>query len=278
MIHRISEWIMLMLGESILSLLIVDVPQEDTNYFLTFYCSLATVILLQYLHFRSQPHHADGHALRRDKNAGILWSCFQFIYSGALIALGAAFTLFVLDFTKQDSRRLEAEIPEQDARFLAGGGESKYEPDELRQRAAHLFSASLSVIYFSLDMIGVLHVGIQSGKEKCVCKETHTKNYKGIFMLLFRACFLAFVATLSQWTDDPQELAGLGLASVVLEITSRFINERVFSRWDKHKLRKRLSRKGNQLDGRHDSEENKWPNTTQASADYNPAGDPPNPL
>ena len=102
---------MLMLGESILSLLIVDVPGEDTDYFATFYCCLMTVILLQYLHFRSQPHSADDHAMRRDKNAGWAWSLTQFVYSASLIALGAAFTIFVLDFSYDEdndggSRRL----------------------------------------------------------------------------------------------------------------------------------------------------------------------------
>ena len=73
---------MLMLGESILSLLIVDVPDEDKDYYATFYSAMLTVILLQYLHFRSQPNHADGHALRRDKDAGVGYTIMQAIYSG----------------------------------------------------------------------------------------------------------------------------------------------------------------------------------------------------
>ena len=83
-IHRYGEWTMLMLGESIMSLLIVDVPKEDGDYFATFYCGLLTVILLQVLHFRSQPHLADQHATRRDKTAGVWWNVFQYIYSMAL--------------------------------------------------------------------------------------------------------------------------------------------------------------------------------------------------
>lgn len=60
--------IMLMLGESVFSLLIVA-PLEDPDYYTSFFCSLLTVILLQYLHFKSQPEAADHHAMRRSKNA-----------------------------------------------------------------------------------------------------------------------------------------------------------------------------------------------------------------
>jgi hypothetical protein len=54
LVHRNGEWTMLMLGESILSLM--------------------TAILLQYLYFRSQPHNADDHAVRKGKNLGMMWT------------------------------------------------------------------------------------------------------------------------------------------------------------------------------------------------------------
>ena len=44
---------MLMLGESILSLLIVDVVDGDPRYDATFYAGILSVILLQYLHYRT---------------------------------------------------------------------------------------------------------------------------------------------------------------------------------------------------------------------------------
>lgn len=102
---------MLMLGESILSLLIVDVPAENTEYFTTFYCGLLTVIFLQYLHFRSMPEHADDFALRRSKNRGMVWALLHYAYSCALLGLGAALSLFVLSFSYEvaadDHRVLE---------------------------------------------------------------------------------------------------------------------------------------------------------------------------
>ena len=42
-IHRNGEWIMLMLGESIFSLLIVEVPADSNDYYTTFFCGVGPV-------------------------------------------------------------------------------------------------------------------------------------------------------------------------------------------------------------------------------------------
>ena len=67
-----------MLGESILSLLIVEVTGQKECY-VTFYCGILSVVLLQYMHFRSQPHDPDHHAMRRTKEAGFLFSRLIYI-------------------------------------------------------------------------------------------------------------------------------------------------------------------------------------------------------
>mmetsp|Transcript_25014 Transcript_25014/g.70210 ORF Transcript_25014/g.70210 Transcript_25014/m.70210 type:complete len:631 (-) Transcript_25014:114-2006(-) len=225
-IHRHGEWTMLMLGESILSLLIVDVPYENDDYFATFYCGLITVAMLQYLHFRSQPHHADGHAMRRKKNAGIGFSWFTFLYSLALIALGAGLTIFVLDFSYNSNRRLELEGTAE--RFLAGGGESKYDQDELRTRGARLFSGSLAIIFLSLDAMSLLHVGIESSKKRCVCRSTKKKNLKGYTLILFRFGTIVAAATLGEWLSDVAQLAEAGLAITMFQIFLRLLGNKYF--------------------------------------------------
>jgi hypothetical protein len=260
---------MLMLGESILSLLIIDIPGEDTEYFATFYCSLMTVILLQYLHFRSQPHNADDHALRRTVHAGFVWSQMLFVYSVSLIALGAAFTIFVLDFSYDDigeSRRLMM----LEGRLLTGGGESKYAQEDLRQMAAHVFSAALSVVFFSLDFMSLLHLGEEHSKERCYCASTKKKNYKGYFLLLVRGGFLCFVATLSQWITDPETLAEIGLASVSFQILIRVLGAIIFPSQQVHAVT--TDDHGHRVE--EDHEDNKWPNTTHALAEHHVEPDP----
>jgi len=55
-IHRYAEWTMLMMGESVLSLLIVPLVEKDILVYLQiFYCGILSISILQYLHFRSQP-------------------------------------------------------------------------------------------------------------------------------------------------------------------------------------------------------------------------------
>lgn len=58
MIHRYGEWTMLMLGEAVLSLLIVDTT-ESTKYYVVAGVGVLTVILLQAVKFESEPSHAE---------------------------------------------------------------------------------------------------------------------------------------------------------------------------------------------------------------------------
>lgn len=81
---------MVMLGESVLSLLIVGDP-ESSAYYKTFFCGILSITLLEYLYFRSQPHRPDDHAMRRSKEAGILFNYLMFIYCGALLILGTTY-------------------------------------------------------------------------------------------------------------------------------------------------------------------------------------------
>jgi len=223
MIHRNGEWNMLMLGESILSLLIVDVPSEDKQYYATFYSGLLTVILLQYLHFRSQPDHADEHALRRNKDAGVGWTCFHMIYSAALIAVGAAFTLMVLEFTYADYEG------DDNHRFLAGGGGSRYGPEERRQRTAHLFCISLATVWFCLDVMTLLHLGINTSHNRCQCSGSEKFNVKGIILVIMRVGLLVFMATLSQYETHPENLAVAGLMGVLLQLVLRKLGTKYLS-------------------------------------------------
>jgi hypothetical protein len=227
-LHRNGEWTMLMLGESVFSILIVDIPNETSEFYATFYCSLLAIILMQYLHFRSQPRHADHHAMRRSKNAGMLWSLFQSAYSFALVSLGAAFTIFltVLGIADID------------------------EADTLKERSAHLFSGSLATIFFCLDCMTILHLGIEESQDRCVCKATKKKNSKGMFLLVLRIGLIVFCATLSQWLTEPDNLAEIGVACVLCQLFLRKLGGMYLSQ--------------NKVHAEADAA---WPNVTHARAD-----------
>jgi hypothetical protein len=216
MIHRNGEWISLMLGESIFSLLIVNVPDENGEFFTTFYFGILTVMLLQYLHFQSQPHDPDGHAMRRSKNAGVLWTNTMSIYSFALVCLGASYTYFLTDFEDNDIGEVR--------RRLGGGGGSAVDDDARRRNASILFSASLALIFTCLDVVNLLHLGIQESLDRVVSR---TKiSYKGIVFVLLRPCLTVFVATLWLWDNNPKELSVIGFGCVVAQLSLRKIGSK----------------------------------------------------
>jgi len=136
-IHRHGEFTMLFLGESVLSLLIVEVT-NDIKYYVTFYSGLASVIALQYLHFKSQPHHADEHAMRLSKVRGVSFFGFFIIYCASLIALGATYKMLLYEYTIDNA--------DERGRMMAASDNSVYADKEDRiQRTANLFSGSMAL-------------------------------------------------------------------------------------------------------------------------------------
>ena len=134
-IHRWGEWTMLMLGESVLSLLIVDVT-ETRGYYRTFFCGIVSITLLEFLHFRSQPHDPDDHALRRSKEGGIAFTFLMQMYSAALVILGTAYKMLLYEYVYEEEaedssyrRALFSGL----SRFLAAGDAPKFDPEDRRQ-------------------------------------------------------------------------------------------------------------------------------------------------
>ena len=124
-LHRLGEWIMLMLGESVLSLLIA--PQSNgVRYYVTFYTGITAVTMLQYLFFRTQPFEADDHAARRSSLGAMLYGEMLTIYSGCLIVFGGAYKLTL------DQYVLEETLP-------PGAMVGLYTLAQRRERIANLF-------------------------------------------------------------------------------------------------------------------------------------------
>ena len=176
-IHRIGEWMMLMLGESVLSLLIVDVPGGDKKYYITFFSGVLAVILMQYLHFQSEPHHAKDHAMRRDKNAGLTYNVLTQFYSLALVAIGVSYKMMLTEFTypppienSDYTGTTSSSNKEGHNRMLAGGAKepSTLEETEERHRLiANFFSISLCLALIILDFMTLAHKGINANLSRC---------------------------------------------------------------------------------------------------------------
>jgi len=204
--HRTGEWTILMLGESVFSLLIEDVQADNTSFLLTFGCCVLTVMLLFHLHFSSQPSHPDGHAMRRHKNAGIMWNVFNIFYSFALIALGAAFTGFLRSFAQADHRRR-----------LAAAAVEEFPQEQFNK----LFCASLSFIFGALDCMSLLHLGWNESMHRCVCKETKVYKPQAVVLSVARLALIASTATLYLWVSEPLHLSVIALVTVFAQLVLR---------------------------------------------------------
>ena len=268
-IHRLGEWTMLLLGESILSLLIVE-TSLSANYYVTFYAGIVSVILLQYLHFRSQPHHADDHAMRRSKNAGMLFSVIMQLYSFALVAVGVSFKMLLYEYVYQEAkggyrlRRLVAFFREYALRNLAGGGGStNFSTDERQERVANFFCGSMVITFVCLDAMILTHQGVKTNAKRCQCQHTKKISKFGIFLASIRVGIIIFIATLSQYVQKPELVASIGMVSIVVQVFTRILGDLVYPKAI------HVSTDGHQ---ERDGESERWPNVTHARAEP-PAND-----
>jgi len=78
---------MLMLGESILSIILTPAVQRR-RYFIAFTTGIVTVQIMQLVHFESEEFDPSQHALSRKLRAGRIWLQLMAVYSISLIAFG----------------------------------------------------------------------------------------------------------------------------------------------------------------------------------------------
>lgn len=218
-LHRYGEWTMLLLGESVLSLLIVDLG-DGQQYYQIFFSGIVTVILLEYLHFRSQPHEPDDHALRTSRLGAFAFFYFFQFYSVSLIVLGASYKFFLWEAVFDDDqagkdRRLLFPMLE---RLLAGETTSlRFDTEDRQQRIANLFSGSLAMVWLCLDIIALAHKGFSNNVERL------NNCPKGKAMALSivgsRVGLIIFAATLSQYVTNPVTLAIIGLVGIFAQVS-----------------------------------------------------------
>jgi hypothetical protein len=228
-IHRYGEWTMLMLGETVLSLLIVDLS-EGFDYYKTFYSGVISIVLLEYLHFRSQPHDPNEHAWRRDKNSGFVFLVLMHIYSASLIVLGASYKMLLYEYVyAEDGNNRRMLLPAL-TRLLAGGESAalRFETDDRRQRIANFFCGSMALVFFCMDAMATAHRGISANIHRCVFEATHKTRYWVVFLVALRVAVICFIASLSQYTTAPGVLAFVGLCGILGQLILRVLGSFAF--------------------------------------------------
>ena len=97
-IHRNTEWSMLMLGESVFTLLIVRV-RGSVDFYITFLAGCLTVSMVYIHHFANDERESDKHALRLKSTRGLAFEYSRLALSVSLVALGASFKVLVEEST-----------------------------------------------------------------------------------------------------------------------------------------------------------------------------------
>jgi len=223
-IHRSGEWVMLMLGESILSILIVDIHED---FYKTFYMGIISVVLLQFLHFKSQPHDADDHAMRKSRLRGLFFSFVISWYSVALIVVGVCYKMLLTEYSYEDNHDLNG-------RYLGGdSGGVSYTRDERRTRITNLFGGSLAIIFACLDLMNIAHNGLGESMQRCNCNKEGIR-FKGIFFVIMpRIGIIAVTAMVSLYTTTPEYVASLGFVAIVTQVIIRLIGNYFFPKMKK---------------------------------------------
>ncbi|GBG25114.1 Hypothetical Protein FCC1311_013322 [Hondaea fermentalgiana] len=85
--HRYGEWTMLMLGEGVMQIIIVNFDQMLERY-LTFVPAYLLMAALRILYYSSQPFKAQGHALNQSVRRGFIWLQLQPVESSLIVCVG----------------------------------------------------------------------------------------------------------------------------------------------------------------------------------------------
>ena len=216
MSHRLGEWIMLMLGESILSLLIVA-ESNGFRYFVTFYAGILSVTMLQYIYFRTQPYNIDDHAMRRSGSGALLFYLMLQFYSAALIVFGGSYKLILLQYLE------EQRVGNNPNAIIHGS----FTLAQRQVRLANMFSWSLAFSFLTLDFLIVAHRGIDANWAKF----WRSDGQLDLLRVVVAAVNFALVivsGALSLWTHRLEALSVFGLLIIVAQVMSRTMKMKLF--------------------------------------------------
>ena len=97
-IHRLNEFMMLMLGETILSITISTIERSALKlHYVTFAAGFFICLCMTFSFNVTEPHHSAHHVLRRDSTAGLAWlMCFG-LKAFSVLQVGIGIKIALLD-------------------------------------------------------------------------------------------------------------------------------------------------------------------------------------
>lgn len=92
-LHRIGEFTMLMIGESVLSLIVGGYFEAVPTFYVVFTTGFVSSTMIQFLYYTTQPFDPDRHCMRSNMVKGMLWTNCQQVLSISLVAFGVSLKL-----------------------------------------------------------------------------------------------------------------------------------------------------------------------------------------
>lgn len=195
-VQRKDHWAVLMLAAAVISFLTSsDFPNmevDSLDWYVTVVAGVCLLIGLYHLHQLSLPTDPVSHAVRRDKDAAMMWLVVQQGYALALVLVGATLSSFL--------------------RYLVSV-KSDREPIQQWDTAC-IFCISLAVVFGSLDIMALLHTGWKKSKEQMGKSSTW-------MIACWRFVVLIATATMSLWMENGRNLALFGVGLVGLQLGLR---------------------------------------------------------
>lgn len=226
-----------MIGESVLSLLIVETT-DSREYYVIACVGALTVIILQILKFESEPSHSEGHALWRSMGAAVSFQILMQVLSMALIAFGVSYKVMlttivneVLEDEAYDCSVNEDGYDDPYKRLLAeepcGRRHLAAVPTVTSQATASLYSASLTIVLVSLELMILTHKGLKKNWKR-LFKRDKESDEKGldiplVIIGILKVFIITFTATINQWETDAMTISILGLVIVSTMAISRVV-------------------------------------------------------
>ena len=204
---------MLMLGESVLSLIIVE-DSPGRRYFVTFAAGIVAVTMMQYLFFRSTPIDADDHAMRRSIQGGYQFFYSLLAYSACLIIIGCSFKLILHVYLDEYENEEE------------GAETDEEEQEEMVTRISNMFSWSLASSFLLLDLMVISHRGWilffkrlapggQIAWKPCIC-------------CIADMCMIIMTAYFPRYISDLEILSVAGCGVVLAQVLLRTLGMKFF--------------------------------------------------
>ena len=278
MIHRYGEFTMLMLGEIVLSVLIVDTV-ESRQYYAIACSGLLSVITIQALKFESEPSHADAHCLWRGIKSGLLFNYLVQLLSISLIAFGVSYKVMLnkvhtveseeeyggYGYDENEERRrvlieelLElSSVPSSSSMMSTTSSLGQISMNFLHRMLAAvpvvsngaigaLFCASLTIVLGTIDLMEISHKGFKAKFFYKSASKWHFRK-RPCLVLLLNVMVLVFVATLPQWTSNLNVFTWLGFGACLVSACISIIDWKIDNQHDDMKRLVHAINKANKI-------------------------------